>query len=1166
MTDLHQEISTLRTINAGLAQRIAALEATVREKEAAEALLHASEAREAHIKQVLLAIRNVNQLIVQVTDPRELSEKACSCLTETLGYFSAWIALFGADATTVYMVAASGFPAGFAGMDARLKRGEFPAAMRSALAQDTTVLLTTMQDGCPADSLTEATEGRNGFVRRLAFAEKVYGVLVVSVPARFAMDEEERALFTEVATDLGFALHKIEETVALRENTRLLASLMNNLPGMVYQCAHDSDWTMSFVSAGVVALTGYTSDDFVVQRRVTYASLVVPPEREAVWAAIQAAIAAHESFELEYRIRSAAGQEKWVWEHGQGVFAPDGQLLHLEGFITDITERKRADEKLQQTENFYRALIEHAPDGVVLIRGQDFVYMSPSVKRLFGYDLTDTIGTPDGLTHPDDLPYVLAALQRVIADPTWVPTVQYRFKHKDGAWCWLESTFSNLLAVEGVAGLVVNFRDITTRRMAELGRDVTHTISQLFLLSESLESIFDELPQILAVRFQFPIVAIERYDPVAGEMVFVGTTGIVRNDMTPIRVALDQTISGSVASTGQALFEVNALARTEYQFTALRSLGVQTFLCVPINTRSGVLGTLSLADPAARPDTTWILNTLQVIANHLGQEIERRRVEETLRENEALLRAIIDNIPFEFWARDREERCFMENALLVRHWGSILGMRPEDASVTPEEQANWKAKNRRVLDGEVDVIDEEVAYVVEGQQRIFQSIIAPIRTGNVIHGVLGLSIDITDRKRAEEALEAEHALLAERVEARTAELRIANAELARAARLKDEFLANMSHELRTPLNDILGRAELLQEAIYGPVTPKQVESLRSVEASGRHLLALITDILDLSKIEADKLTLHIDTVAVALICQASLHMVTQSAMKKQIALSFALDAQVATLQADERRLKQILVNLLTNAVKFTHAGGQVGLDVVGDTAQQTVTFTVWDTGIGIADEHRARLFQPFSQIDSGLNRQYTGTGLGLSLVQRLTQAHGGTITLTSTPNQGSRFSVILPWSSAPPTSSATTAVDPLPIRSPRTPADLQTQRILLVEDNDANSHMIEEFLHSHGYTVIIARNGFEAIDALSSEVPQLLLMDIQLPGIDGLTAIRRIRGDRSVPRVPIIALTALTMPGDRERFLAAGVDAYLAKPVSLRVLLATISSLLPVVGASEAEE
>lgn len=281
-----------------------------------------------------------------------------------------------------------------------------------------------------------------------------------------------------------------------------------------------------------------------------------------------------------------------------------------------------------------------------------------------------------------------------------------------------------------------------------------------------------------------------------------------------------------------------------------------------------------------------------------------------------------------------------------------------------------------------------------------------------------------------------------------------------------------------------------------------------------------------------------------------------------------LDNTIETIPADERRLKQILVNLLSNAIKFTPAGGKVGLNVQADAERQSLTFTVWDTGIGIGEEDQERLFKPFVQIDSQLNRQYEGTGLGLALVLRLAQAHSGGVALTSAPGQGSRFSVTLPWvpeqhadqaEPKPITATQASAIieralliedSPSAIEQARTPSP----RILLVEDNQATITMMQDYLHTKGYAMVIARNGGEALLRANESAPALILMDIQMPGMDGLEAIRRIRAHESLQAIPIIALTALAMPGDRERCLQAGADDYLAKPVNLRGLLATIQS------------
>jgi two-component system, sensor histidine kinase and response regulator len=258
-------------------------------------------------------------------------------------------------------------------------------------------------------------------------------------------------------------------------------------------------------------------------------------------------------------------------------------------------------------------------------------------------------------------------------------------------------------------------------------------------------------------------------------------------------------------------------------------------------------------------------------------------------------------------------------------------------------------------------------------------------------------------------LQAEKELLAIRVEERTAELKMANIELTRALRLKEEFLANMSHELRTPLTAILGLSEGLQEQVYGTLNDKQMKSLQTIENRGHHLLSLINDILDLSKIEADKLSLHIDTVSVNDICQTSLQMTKEAAYQKHIELSTTFNSVVETIEADERRLMQIIVNLLSNAVKFTPEGGSIHLEVKGESELNRVLISVQDTGIGIAEKDIEQTFEAFVQLDGALNRMQEGTGLGLSLVHRLTKMHGGELFVESEVGKGSRFTVSLPW-------------------------------------------------------------------------------------------------------------------------------------------------------------
>ena len=423
----------------------------------------------------------------------------------------------------------------------------------------------------------------------------------------------------------------------------------------------------------------------------------------------------------------------------------------------------------------------------------------------------------------------------------------------------------------------------------------------------------------------------------------------------------------------------------------------------------------------------------------------------------------------------------------------------------------------------------------------------------------GVMLDITKRVQAEEALRQERASLARRVAERTAELSAANAQLARAARLKDEFLAAMSHELRTPLNAVLGLSETLQEKVYGPLNEKQLRSLHSIEESGRHLLELINDILDVAKIEAGGLELQIGSLSVESVCRASLRLVKQMAQRKRLKVTFVLGSQAMVIQADGRRLKQILVNLLSNAVKFTPAGGEIGLEVEGDAEREVVHFGVWDTGIGMLKEEMGRLFQPFVQLDSSLSRRHAGTGLGLALVRRLTELHGGGVSVESDVERGSRFTISLPWRESVRESSlgAESLSSPDLQSLASQPSGLQPL-VLLADDNETNIRTVVSYLQAKGCQVVVARDGVEAIQRAREERPDVILMDIQMPGMDGLEATRRIRADArpSVTSIPIIAITALAMPGDRERCLEAGANAYLSKPVSLKHLFGTIKAQL----------
>jgi PAS domain S-box-containing protein len=416
-----------------------------------------------------------------------------------------------------------------------------------------------------------------------------------------------------------------------------------------------------------------------------------------------------------------------------------------------------------------------------------------------------------------------------------------------------------------------------------------------------------------------------------------------------------------------------------------------------------------------------------------------------------------------------------------------------------------------------------------------------------------------DNAQLFESLQNSNANLERRVMERTLELKRTNAELERANRAKDEFLANMSHELRTPLTSILGMSESLLEQRGASLTNYQQKSIEIIESSGRHLLELINDILDLSKIEAGKFDYYPQPVSVDEICRSCLAFVKAQAAKKTINIIYINEAAILKIFADPRRLKQILINLLINAVKFTLEHGNVILQVNANREEDLIQFSIIDDGIGIAAKDLQRLFQPFVQVEGGLNRQYEGTGLGLALVQRLTDLHGGSVTVESEVGKGSRFTVNLPCNENEITKlvALETQTDRPPAKTEVLPAAAAPRAlVLLADDNMSNILTIGEYLKHYGYQVIVAHDGLETIEKAEAVNPDIILIDIQMPVMNGLEAMAHLRRNIRLASTPIIALTALAMSGDRERCLQAGANEYMSKPVSLRTLRQTIENLL----------
>ena len=511
----------------------------------------------------------------------------------------------------------------------------------------------------------------------------------------------------------------------------------------------------------------------------------------------------------------------------------------------------------------------------------------------------------------------------------------------------------------------------------------------------------------------------------------------------------------------------------------------------------------------------------------------RKQAESRMREGEQRLRTALESGRMVAWEYDiaTASAHFSETAATVLGLASSTLTRPGSdiwSCVHPADKSRYQEtvvtalRNRssyRVTFRFVRPDNNVEIWVEDSGQVICDESGKPAR-------IVGVAHDTTDRRMAERNLEQ------------------ARLEADAANRAKSEFIANMSHEIRTPMTAILGYADVLAAHL---VDPDNLQCVQTIRRNGRFLLEIINDILDLSKIEAGRLEVSRERVAIPPMVHELIDLMRMRAEERGISLAVEFEGRVpAVIESDSKRLRQILVNLLGNAVKFTEEGS-VNLVVRHEPDEGQLIFEVSDTGIGISQEHQRRLFHPFTQADTGVARQYEGTGLGLSISRRLADMLGGKIELESQVGQGSTFRLILDVSQ----DRVLQLVEPPPFDPARPPTSEPTPRrlscrALVVDDRRDVRYLAQHFIEEAGGIVLTASNGREAVDLVQEHQSNgdgidVIVMDIQMPIMDGYAAARQLRAN-GFSR-PIIALTANAMQGDRDKCLAAGYDDYTSKPI-----------------------
>lgn len=411
----------------------------------------------------------------------------------------------------------------------------------------------------------------------------------------------------------------------------------------------------------------------------------------------------------------------------------------------------------------------------------------------------------------------------------------------------------------------------------------------------------------------------------------------------------------------------------------------------------------------------------------------------------------------------------------------------------------------------------------------------------------GLKKALEDKTKALEELNEN---LEKKVMERTEELEKLNRELDRANQLKGRFIANMSHELRTPLNSILGFSDVLLDRIFGELNENQERYVKNIHSSGKHLLELINNVLDLAKIEAGKYEMVYETFPVDDVVSDVVNIMKSLAEKKFIEISVSIGEDISNITADRVKLKQILYNLLSNAIKFTPEGGMVGVDVAKEeNIIEFVKFSVWDTGIGIGPEDREKIFDEFEQANSSYSRKYGGAGLGLALTKKLVELHGGNITVESTLGEGSTFSFLIPVTS-PVEAVRREAVEAVSLDFPWMKEEAPL--ILVVEDDLPTAELLTLHLTQAGYKVAHAFDGEEAIEKTKSLKPFAITLDVMLPKRDGWEVLQELKSDQKTADIPVIIHSIVN---NKDLAFALGATDYLLKPLEKEALISKLEEI-----------
>jgi PAS domain S-box-containing protein len=886
---------------------------------------------------------------------------------------------------------------------------------------------------------------------------------------------------------------------ALRESQERFRSITANVPGVVYRrvMTPQGDFHYPYISEGVKSIYDMTPDE-AKERPNDLLALIHPDDQERFYDSLKQSADQLNPWELEFRVKLADGTLRWVRGVSETHRDDNGDIV-WDGLILDVTDRKLAEERFQtMAANVPGCLLQIKvfPDGK-----WEYLFLSQKSVDFYGEPPDKVIKERILLNwHLEDKERIKEKLQEGYAAKLDFNLVG-RIYTKTGELKWVRLSASPSISESGDLTYNGFILDITKRKLAE----------QEYLASERKVSAMSQAASDA-------LVMIDQQ----GKVLFWNNSAVKLFGYSK-EEALGMEYHSMVAPQRFHNRIKHGMARfaESGQGTVLDGISELT-----AKNRQGEEFPVEINISSFQMEDQWY-------AVGMVRDItERKKAERELKESQAKLQAILDYSPALIYVKDLKGRYILANTnyrqLLELHSEDIIGK--TDHEVFPTESADeYVANDREVLALGTAQQSEESIMQSDGLHT-YVSHKFPMRDAdNNIFAIAGISSDITERKRMEEGI------------------KLAKEAAEEATQAKSDFLANMSHEIRTPMNAIIGMSHL---ALKTELDSRQRDYIDKISTSAKVLLGVINDILDFSKIEAGKLDMESIDFFLDQVLENISSLVGLKAQEQGLELLFDIDPQLPrALKGDPLRLGQVLVNLSNNAVKFTETGEIVisaqKLEQIRDKLK--VRFSVRDTGIGMTEEQRAKLFQAFSQADTSTTRKYGGTGLGLIISKRLVEIMNGEIWVESEPGKGSEFIFTAEFGLGQKKERKPLSPDP----------DLRGLKVLVVDDNATSREILKGMLESMSFDVTLAASGSEAIDELEasdSEKPfDLVLMDWKMPGMDGLTASEQIMNNPNLAKIPTtIMVTAYGREEIMQRAEQVGLEGFLIKPVSPSMLMDSI--------------